>query len=151
MVKRYVIVGAFLFGCFLIAITPPEQISFGVLYIENRTDWDMKISAKVKDEWEVITPTDWTIFAHGAEKIDNISKLSDIHFHPDIEDDASTPTWLKRVHLLELIPHEQAKDLIVTIAKDPYGDKWNLNQQYVLAAKIEPGGVTGYHVRAISR
>jgi hypothetical protein len=129
----------------------PDRISYGTLYIENKTDFDMKVTAKVKDEWDVVTPTNWEVPARGAEKIDNIYKLRDIRFKPDIDDDSVAADWLKRDTILQLIPHVAANDLIVTISKDPYANKWRIEQLYVSSAKIEFGGATGYHVKVLSR
>jgi hypothetical protein len=151
MLKKYFIpAGALFCVLFLLAINS-DRISYGVLYIENKTDWDLKVTAKVKDEWDVVTQTDWDIPAQGAEKIDNLSKLSNIRFKPDIDDDSATADWLKRLQTLELKSHEPAKDLIVTISKDPYADRWKTAQLYVSSAKIEYGGATGYHVKILAR
>lgn len=129
----------------------PDRISYGVLYIENKTDRDMNITADVKDEQDILTSTPWEIPAGGAEKIDNIFKLSNIRFKPAIDDDSATADWLKRQQLLVLKTHEPAKDLIVTISKDPYADRWKMAQLYVSSAKIEYGGPTGYHVKILAR
>lgn len=146
MFKKYLIpVSALVFALFLLAINP-DQISYGVLYIENKTDWDLKVTAQVKDEWDVVTQTNWDISAHGAEKIDNLSKLSNIRFKPEIDDDSVTPDWLKHSHRLVLESHQPAKDLIVTISKDPYADRWKTDQLYVSSAKIEYG-----HVKILAR
>lgn len=138
-------------GMMILIAIAPERASYGVLYIENKTDQEMKVTAKVTDEWDVITQTDWEIPAGGAEKIDNIWKLSNIYFKPVIEDDATTADWLKKTTALTLDTHQPAKDLIVTIAKDRYVNKWDVNQLYVSAAKIEYGGTTGYQVKIIAR
>lgn len=151
MIKKYLVpASALLCVLFLFAISP-DRSSYGVLYIENKTDWDLKVTAQVKDEWDVVTQTNWEIPAQGAEKIDNIFKLSNIRFKPDIDDDSATADWLKRLQTLELKPHEPAKDLIVTISKDPYADRWKIAQLYVSAAKIEYGGTAGYHVKVLAR
>lgn len=150
MIKKYIVPSAVLTLVFLL-VADTARVSYGNLYIENKTDWDMKVTAKVKDEWDVVTATNWDIPAHGAEKIDNIFKLSDIHFQPDIEDDSKTQDWLTKKHILQLKAHEAGKDLIVSIAKDPNANRWNIRQSYVTAAKIEYGGVTGYTVKVLAQ
>jgi hypothetical protein len=121
----------------------------GTLYLKNNTDWDMKVFANVKDEWDIVTPTQWEVAAHGAERIDTIGKLYDIRYKPDVPDDASTPAWLKQSHSLP-VASQSTKDLIVAIAKDPYANRWVTDNLYVTAAKIEFGGETGYHVHIMS-
>ena len=126
-----------------------SQASYGILYIENNTTYTINISAKVKDEWDVVTETFWSIEPGSAEKIDNLSKLSGIYFWPEIEDASKAANWLKQKSVLNLKSHEPSKALIVTIAPNPYQPGWNIAQRYVTAAKIEYGGASGYKVKAI--
>lgn len=128
----------------------PDRSAYGTLYIENKTEWTMKISAKVRDEWNVVTDTHWEVDPNSAETIDNVIKLHDIYFQADIDSDAPVPGWLKKRYRLDLKPLVQTKDLIVTLSKNKFEDIWNINQQFVTAAKIEGGGPTGYHVRIVA-
>ena len=150
MLKKYIISSAVLV-IVCVFITAKDRTLYGNLYIENKTDWDMKVTAKVKDEWDVVTLTNWDIPAHGAERIDNLFKLSDIRFQPDIEDDSKAQGWLADSNRLQFNAHEAAKDLIVSIAKDPYMDRWNFKQTYVTSAVIEYGGAAGYSVKVLTR
>jgi hypothetical protein len=126
-----------------------SQASYGILYIENNTTYTINISAKVKDEWDVVTETFWNIGPSSAEKIDNLSKLSEIYFWPEIEDASKAANWLKQKSVLNLKSHEPSKALIVTIAPNPYQPGWNIDQRYVNAAKIQYGGTSGYKVETI--
>lgn len=127
-----------------------DRVNYGNLYIKNETEWDLKVKAQVKDEWNVITQTNWDIPVNGTEKLDNLVKLDNIYFWPDIDDESNAPAWLKvKNNRLRPKDLEPVKDLYVTISKNPYQNAWNIVQRYVVG-KTEPGGETGYNIKVLA-
>lgn len=171
MIKRCAGI-AVTFAIIVLLLADADPTSYGVLYIENKTDYPMRITANVVDDaiitltnWEITphaaekktkdarinTATVWEIEPHRAEKIDNIHVLSDIRYRPVLEDDEKAENWLKQEHAISIDKHESAKDLIVTISKDPYGNRWRLDQAFVSSAKLEYGQGPGHYVQVILR
>lgn len=128
-----------------------DRVSYGNLYIVNKTDWPLKIIADIKDEWDVKTPTSWDVEVDGTEKTDNLFKLQDITFNAIVDDESKVNAWVYKKYPLNLGQYQPATDLFVTISKDPYLNRWNIKYTYSAATKVEPGGPTGYTPEKIAR
>ncbi len=128
-----------------------DRVSYGAVFLKNNTKWDLKITANLKDEWDNITPTEWLVPSQGTEKMANLFFLSNISFTPAVEDESKVQPWLRKTYPVRITSRPQEKDLIIYINKSRFGNRWDIKQRFVAAAKIEYGGPTGYNLKVEMR
>lgn len=126
-----------------------DRVSYGTVFIKNNTDWALKITADLKDEWDNVTQTEWQIPSQGTEKIANLFFLRNVRFKPVVEDESKVEAWLRKSHPIRITSRPESKDLIIYIAKSRYGNRWDIKQRFVIAAKVEYGGPVGYQLKII--
>ncbi len=107
--------------------------------------------ADLKDEWDNITPTEWLVPSQGTEKMANLFFLGNIRFTPEVDDESKVAEWLRKTYPIRITSRPQEKDLIIYINKSIFGNRWDIKQRFVTAAKIEYGGPTGYELKILIR
>jgi hypothetical protein len=143
--KKIIFTGLLILVALILVSSNGDTVNYGKIYIKNNAPWDIIVTADVKDEWDNVTNTDWTIAKESAEVLGNIITLSNMKFKIDVQNEVNLPSWLQdKTFYLNMPTKQQGKDLVIYIAKSRFGNRWDIKPQYVSNAQIEYSGQAGY-------